>query len=280
MSLSGKAVWYIESHLHDDVTLDAVAQSVGVSRFHLSRAFSVATGMSLTVYARARRLSEAARALADGAPDILTVAIETGYGSHEAFTRAFRQCLGVTPEKYRALPSVERPKLQEPFPMHTPTLTFPLEAARIEERGELLLFGPSRPCSAAGDPGIPAQWREFGRYIGHIEGQVGRAAYGAIYNSDEEAGSYDYMCAVEVRAFPAEPKEFARLRIAPQTYAVFAHRGHVASIAQTWQAIWERGISEAGCTAAEGPAFERYGEEFDPMTGTGGFEIWVPVAPR
>ncbi|MCB1018642.1 MAG: helix-turn-helix transcriptional regulator, partial [Acidobacteria bacterium] len=84
MSLSGKAVWYIESHLHDDVTLDAVAQSVGVSRFHLSRAFSVATGMSLTVYARARRLSEAARALADGAPDILTVAIETGYGSHEA----------------------------------------------------------------------------------------------------------------------------------------------------------------------------------------------------
>ncbi|MEZ5365321.1 MAG: hypothetical protein R2748_24075 [Bryobacterales bacterium] len=39
-----------------------------------------------------------------------------------------------------------------------------------------------------------------------------------------------------------------------------------ALIAQTWQAIWERWISEAGCTAAEGPAFERYGEEFDPMT--------------
>lgn len=45
----------------------------------------------------------------------------------------------------------------------------------------------------------------------------------------------------------------------------------------TWKAIWERGLADAGLKAMEGPAFELYGEQFNGMTGTGGFEIWVPV---
>ena len=49
-----------------------------------------------------RRLSEAARVLANGSPDILTVALDFGYGSHEAFTRAFRDQFGMTPESVRA----------------------------------------------------------------------------------------------------------------------------------------------------------------------------------
>ena len=45
-------------------------------------------------YVRGRRLTEAARALSDGATDILAVALDSGYGSHEAFTRAFRDQFG------------------------------------------------------------------------------------------------------------------------------------------------------------------------------------------
>ncbi|MGE5157753.1 MAG: helix-turn-helix domain-containing protein [Gemmatimonas sp.] len=62
------------------------------------RAFAAATGFSVMRYVRARRLSEAARALARGAPDILSLALEADYGSHEAFTRAFRDHFGMTPE--------------------------------------------------------------------------------------------------------------------------------------------------------------------------------------
>ena len=53
-------------------------------------------------YLRARRLSVAARALVNGVPDIFSVALDVGYGSHEAFTRAFRERFGVTPESVRA----------------------------------------------------------------------------------------------------------------------------------------------------------------------------------
>src|SRR4029453_18010801 len=90
MSVTRKALWYIESHLSGDTSLDAIADVAEVSRFHLSRAFSAATGYSITSYLRARRLSEAAKSLAQGAPDILAVALDAGYGSHEAFLPGVR----------------------------------------------------------------------------------------------------------------------------------------------------------------------------------------------
>src|ERR1700760_845746 len=101
MNPAQKALWYIESHLLSELTLDEISDVAGVSRFHLVRAFAVATGFSVMRYVRARRLTEAARALADGAPDILSLALDADYGSHEAFTRAFRDHFGVTPAAVR-----------------------------------------------------------------------------------------------------------------------------------------------------------------------------------
>ena len=276
MSVTGKALWYIESHLEADVSLEAAADSAGVSRFHLSRAFTASTGQALTSYARARRLSVAARKLMNGAPDILAVALEAGYGSHEAFTRAFRQHFALTPEQFRTRGGEAASLLQEPMQMNPSMTASTLTAPHIVTSEAKLIFGLSKPCSAAGDPGIPGLWSRFAPYIGSIGNQIGNHAYGVIHNPDD-AGSYDYICGVEVKAFPSEPREFIRLRIPPQHYAVFEHRDHVSSIGGTWRAIWEHGLADAGFKAADGPAFELYGERFDPITGAGGFEIWVPV---
>ena len=117
MNPAQKALWYIESHLAAPLTLDDVAGVAGVSRFHLVRAFAAATGFSVMRYVRARRLSKAAQALAAGAPDILSLALDADYSSHEAFTRAFRDHFGVTPETVRAATCLDRLKLQEPIVM-------------------------------------------------------------------------------------------------------------------------------------------------------------------
>ena len=114
MSVTSKALWYIESHLNTELTLDGAAEAACVSRFHLCRAFSVSAGISFAGYVRARRLSEAAKFLARGAPDILAVALDAGYGSHEAFTRAFRQHFGLTPEQLRAQSGINTLNLQDP----------------------------------------------------------------------------------------------------------------------------------------------------------------------
>lgn len=69
MNPVGKALWFIESHFAREITLDGIASIAGVSRFHMSHAFGAATGRSILRYVRGRRLTEAARSLADGAPD-------------------------------------------------------------------------------------------------------------------------------------------------------------------------------------------------------------------
>ena len=97
----GKALWFIDSHPANELSLADIAEASGISRFILLRAFGIATGQSVMRYVRGRRLTEAARHLASGAPDILTIALGAGYGSHEAFTRAFRDQFGLTPERGR-----------------------------------------------------------------------------------------------------------------------------------------------------------------------------------
>ena len=115
MNLVGQALWYIESHFADEISLEAIANMGQVSRFHMSRAFGLATGRPVMRYVRGRRLTEAARALSRGAPDILSVALDAGYSSHEAFTRAFRDQFGVTPKAVRQHGDQANLELVEPI---------------------------------------------------------------------------------------------------------------------------------------------------------------------
>src|SRR3984893_9996020 len=140
MNPAQKALWFIESHLADELTLDEIAGIAGISRFHMVRAFAAATGLSVMRYVRGRRLSEAARALAGGAPDILTLALDADYGSHEAFTRAFRDHFGVTPEAVRSCARLDHITLQSPILMDS-TLTDNLQAPRFETSTPLLVAG-------------------------------------------------------------------------------------------------------------------------------------------
>lgn len=275
MNPAGKALWYIESHFTEQIGLDEVASAAGVSRFHMSRIFPMATGYSVQQYMRGRRLTEAARRLAEGAPDILAVALDAGYGSHEAFTRAFRDQFGITPEALRAQGNLDNIKLLEPIKMDE-TLLATLEPPQYVDGRVYQIAGVSERYHANATANIPAQWQRFVPYLGHIPGQIGRVTYGVVCNSDD-SGNADYICGVEVSDLTTVQPELTRLRIPEQRYAVFQHRAHVSEIRRTWFSIWSKWLPESGNKVFEGPAFERYGESFDPVTGAGGLEIWVPV---
>jgi len=270
-----KAIWFIETHSAQEVTLDNVAATAGISKYHLSRLFGLATGCSVMCYLRGRRLSEAARSLVEGAPDILALALDSGYGSHEAFTRAFRDWFGITPESLRARGNLEGIEIMSPIKMDETLLT-ELEAPRFENGRTLLIAGLSQRYDAESCAAIPAQWQRFGPHIGHIPGQMGNVAYGVVYNGDD-SGNIEYLSGVEVNDFGQVPPEFSRLHIPEQHYAVFTHRGHVSGIRRTWFTILNQWLPNSGYQAAEGPEFERYGPEFDAVTGNGGFEIWIPI---
>ena len=271
-----KALWYIENHFGSPLALDEVATCAGVSRFHLLRAFTAATGLSIMRYVRGRRLTEAARQLAGGAPDILSVALEAEYSSHEAFTRAFREQFGSTPEAVRARGHLHDLNLLEPLPMDKQSLT-DIPEPRIENGALLLLAGLSeRYAGSAEGAGIPAQWQRFVRQLGNVPSRIGTDTYGACYNTDDE-GNMDYLCGVRVSSFSTLPTDFARLRIAARSYAVFWHAAHVSAIRASWNAIWNGWLPQSGCQVADAPIIEHYDSRFDPLSGYGGIELWVPL---
>jgi AraC family transcriptional regulator len=226
-------------------------------------------------YVRGRRLTEAARALAKGAPDILTVALDAGYNSHEAFTRAFRDQFGLTPEAVRAQGHVQQLALVEAIGMDQ-SVKNDLAPPRFVEGKPLLLVGMNGRFNCDTSAGVPSLWQKFLPHFPNVPGQLDRKAYGAMYNFDDE-GNFDYLCGVEVADFSRVPQGWAHLRLPAVKYVVFTHPEHVSTIRRTWATIWDSWLPSSGHEVADAPHFELYGENFDSQTGTGGIELWIPI---
>lgn len=275
MSLADKALWVIERNSSRDLTLGSIAAACNVSRSHLANAFGTASGWPVMTYLRARRLSEAAKRLAAGAPDILSLALEFGYGSHEAFTRAFRDQFGATPEEVRNSGSTKRIELVAPLRLTNGRAKTPIPIVR--ELGRLRLVGLSAPCSYESAIGIPAQWQAFMcDHYADIADKAPGIPIGVCRAPDED-GCFEYMCAAEVSSAALPRRPLAALDIEPRSYAVFDHREHVSTIFDTYAAIWNEALPAAGLDAANGPVLEFHDEAFDPGTGLGGLTIWIPL---
>lgn len=274
-----KALWFVEGHLEDDrLSLDTIAAACGVSGFHLTRAFGAVLGVPLMRYVRGRRLSDAAKALAAGAEDILALALAAGYGSHEAFTRAFREQFGLTPEQLRARGNLHGITLTEALPMSTNTAV-ELAAPRFENVAPRVYAGfvARYPCAAP--DGIPAQWQRAAPFLVQVAPEADAPAYGVCYNFDAE-GNFDYLCGVELKPSAPTPDGMTRLETPALKYAVFSQPSHITTIRPTFAAIWSQWFPSSAYEAIDAPTLERYGPEFDPLTGNGGFEIWIAVKER
>lgn len=129
-------------------------------------------------------------------------------------------------------------------------------------------------CEATAD--IPQQWQRFQSLRSTLASHSGDAAFGACFNYDEE-GNFDYMTGVEVPPGASLPSGVVRTTLPEQDYAVFAHDGHIADMPSVMAAIWSKGLTEHGLEPSDGPTLEKYGPDFDPDTGLGGFEVWVAV---
>lgn len=270
-----RALWYIESHFDSELSLDDIAAASGVSRYHLSRAFTAVTGIPVMRYVRGRRLTQAARRLINGAPDILSVALDSGYGSHEAFTRAFREQFGCTPEALRQDGRLDEVPLVEPQG-NDPLMNASLKPPRTENGKLLLVAGIKRRYSHDAMAAIPSQWQQFVPHLGQIPGEIAGVTYGICMNPDDD-GTLEYMCGVEVSSFDRIPSDFATQRLPAQRYAVFTHDGHISTIRATSEEIFRSGLPSIGGQMADAPHFERYDERFDGRSGNGIVEIWVPL---
>jgi AraC family transcriptional regulator len=99
-----------------EVTGEALAARLYLSRFHLDRIVSSVAGEPPSRFRRRILLERSAYRLLTSRRSILDIAVEAGYGSHEAFTRAFTKAYGVGPSLWRARPT--RIQIDAPSDVH------------------------------------------------------------------------------------------------------------------------------------------------------------------
>jgi AraC family transcriptional regulator len=276
MSVTGKALFIIERNHNGDLSLEQIATGCGVTKYHLAHAFGQTTKLSVMEYTRGRRLTEAARSLARGATDILDLALGSGYSSHEAFSRAFRSQFEVTPEEVRAAGSLNGLAVIEPMsvPSHE---AVHVSSPHFVNEEEIRVVGLPGHYSYDATAGIPGQWQQFMSHAMTIPGRRPGIPSGVATNVDAE-GSFNYLCAVEVSAFPPTlPAGWVRIVIPAHRYAVFEHLAHIATLQKTYSAIWDEWLPAHRFTSSNAPSIERHKETFDPLTGEGGVDLWIPV---
>ena len=114
-----RAQLHLQDRLDSDLPLEALAAVSGYSAFHFHRVFRGLTGESVAEHRRRLRLERAARRLGRGAGSVLEEALDAGYESNEAFSRAFRARFGCSPSEWRAGRGELRPQVPQPPPEGT-----------------------------------------------------------------------------------------------------------------------------------------------------------------
>lgn len=150
----------------------------------------------------------------------------------------------------------------------------------IYEQGPIHLAGLRRPIDGMPHQVIPGLWDRFHPYQGWFPGQKDKASYGALFKREDQG--FDYLTAVEVSDFERINADWDCFGIPRQRYAVFPHQGHVSQLRQTLHRVFAHSLPALQLTpnrqGTNPPLLlERYAESFDPRTGWGDIQVWVPL---
>ena len=99
--LVARAIHHLDQRLGDAWTIASLAETVGVSREHLTRVFTARTGTTPAAWLRHRRIATAARRLRGG-EQVAAIARSCGFSDPAHFARIFRRHTGTTPGRFRA----------------------------------------------------------------------------------------------------------------------------------------------------------------------------------
>lgn len=157
------------------------------------------------------------------------------------------------------------------------------EAPRIEDGSALLLGGYRAAFTPDEMEKIPALWMRFGPNFGHLPNQVGGIGYGLGIGVRHGSNNFEYMAAMEIRSADGLAEGMTSYRVPAQQYAVFNHPHHVSELGKMINTIVQKYFPDSPYEsnfAGGVDFFERYSEEFDPLVGVGGMEIWFPIKPK
>ncbi len=282
---------HIDEHIDQPLDLPRLARVAHFSAFHFHRLFAAWMGETLGDYLRRRRLELAAmRMIAQPRLPVLAVALSVGWGSGEAFARAFKLRFGCSPSAWRAARKNDQ-ALRNPGQAlararaddglsDPPSLESLMQvqlidraATRIAYRRHVGPYGPS----------IHAFWMNEAAPWMQTHGLHQRPRYGISHDdpSITEPASCRYDAAVEVdAAFVPGPGAFVTT-VPGGRYASMPFFGTSEEIGAAWQGLLRDWLADSGLQLDARPCFEYYAPDarYDAASGRFACDIVIPVAP-
>lgn len=294
-----RVIAHIDERLDQALDLVTLAEVAHFSPFHFHRLFSAWMGETLGEYLRRRRLEIAAmRLAAQPRAAVLNIALSAGFGSAEAFSRAFRNRFGASPTAWRAQQAVLRGANSKPDQVdskpsqassalsleHAASRSHCLEATMnvtIRDRPPVTV-AYLRHLGPYGEP-ISTFWQDTYYPWAFTNDLLDRARYGISHDDPSitapEQCRYD-ACAEVAPDFVVSGGAF-KTTIPGGRYAVLNFKGDVAAIGEAWTALLRDWLPSSGQQLDARPCFEHYPRDADCDSETGAFqcEICIPVVP-
>ncbi|OBF30136.1 AraC family transcriptional regulator [Mycobacterium sp. ACS4331] len=274
----------IESHLGDDLDIDALAATVGTTGYHLRRMFSSLAGMPVSEYVRRRRMSVAAADVIGG-EDFLTIAVRYGYGSTEAFGRAFKAVHGVSHGQVRRDGGPLRSQPQLRFRL-TVEGSAPVDA-RIVDRPDFRLIGHAarvplihegiNPHIQAHIAALPAEEHQRLKQLSNTD-PAGLLQVSADVDPDYREGSeLTYLHGVAVTTDTAVPDGLDAIDVPAGSWVVFRTAGaHPAALQSAYAASATEWFPANPWRLRPGPSIVAVLDRA-PDFSTATCDLWVPV---
>ncbi|MEU2751243.1 AraC family transcriptional regulator [Streptomyces collinus] len=281
-----KALDRIERNLGDTVDVAYLARTACTSEYHLRRMFSALSGMPLSEYIRRRRLTVAGAEVLAGDATLLEIAIRYGYGSGEAFARAFRTMHGVGPGEARRTGAVlvSQPRLafrltvEGNSSMHYRVVDRPaFTVTGFKTRIPLIHSGPNQAIIDF-VRGLDPSAVDRLETLSDQEPQGLVAVCDDLDPSRAEGTELDYYHAV-ITAGPASsaaPGGTTGLPVPPGTWAVFTVSGPVPrAIQELWRDVFTEWFPSNPYRTRPGPEILR--TRLSPDGTEADAELWLPV---
>ncbi|NLE78643.1 MAG: AraC family transcriptional regulator [Rhodococcus sp.] len=274
----------IEQRIGDDIDIDSLASGMGTTGYHARRMFSSLAGMPLSEYVRRRRMTVAASDVI-GDDDLLTIAVRYGYGSVEAFGRAFRAVHGVSHSEVRRSGGPLRSQSQLRFRL-TVEGSDRMDA-RIIERPDFRLIGHAArlPLIHVGVnqhiqqhiASLPASEHERLKALGRTEPR-GILQVSADVDSDYTEGSeFTYLHGVAVDAAAVIPADLDVIDVDAGTWVVFRTSGpHPAALQDAYAASATEWFPSKPWRLRPGPSIVAVLDRA-PDFSTATCELWMPI---
>jgi len=275
-----ECVDYIEENLNGQIEMDILCDKACLTRLYFNRLFDAVTGIPVHEYIRRRKMTLAAKELLSGQKKVIEAALDYGYSSPEAFSRAFKSVHGIPPSQVKQQGSAIKS-------FHRLTFSISIKGDqemnyRIEEKKAFALLGEAITTTAVEGQNkkkIPVFWQKVNSQ-GICDQMCAMASepgkmFGVCFDENSDK---TFRYGIGVPYANGEKGQFEVMNIPEAKWAIFESRGPLPqAIQNVWGRIFAEWLPATGYEIANLPQIEYYPLNESPSQDDY-CEVWIPLA--